>query len=77
MMRTTITLPDELGSAVRREARRRNTSVSEVIRQALAEKLDLAGPGPRTIPFAAVGRSGHRTTARDLEEILAKEWTSR
>jgi hypothetical protein len=24
--------------------------------------------------FAAVGRSGHHTTARDMEELLAREW---
>jgi predicted nucleic acid-binding protein len=29
----------------------------------------------REIPFAALGRSGHRTTARDVEETLAADWS--
>jgi len=28
-----------------------------------------------TSPFAALAKSGHRSTARDIEEILASEWT--
>ena len=73
MKRTTVTLPDELASALAREARRRNVSVSELTREALARHLELDG-GPRQLPFAALGRSGHRNTARDMEELLAQEW---
>jgi Arc/MetJ-type ribon-helix-helix transcriptional regulator len=75
MKRTTITLPDELAGALEREAHRRRLSVSEVTREALTAHLGLSTDGPRRIPFAALGASGHRTTARDLEEILATEWT--
>jgi Arc/MetJ-type ribon-helix-helix transcriptional regulator len=75
MKRTTITLSDELATAVSREARRRHVSVSEVTREALAAHLGLSGDEPRRLPFAALGSSGHRTTARDFEEILADEWT--
>lgn len=75
MKRTTITIPDELAGALEREARRRHLSVSQVTREALAAHLGLAGEEPRTLPFAALGASGHHTTARDLEEILAAEWT--
>ena len=74
MKRTTITLPEELATAVSREARRRHVSVSEVTREALAAHLGLSGDEPRQLPFAALGASGHRTTARDFEEILAAEW---
>jgi Arc/MetJ-type ribon-helix-helix transcriptional regulator len=74
MKRTTITLPEELAGALEREARRRRVSVSQVTREALAAQLGLAGE-PRSLPFAALGASGHRTTARDLEDILAAEWT--
>ena len=33
------------------------------------------GEGRRKLPFTALGRSGHRNTARDFEEILAQEWS--
>jgi hypothetical protein len=36
--------------------------------------LGLAADEPRAVPFAGIGRSGHRTTARDMEELLAHEW---
>ena len=74
MKRTTISLPDELASAVQREAHRRATTVSEVVRRALVAQLGLESDQPRQIPFAGLGSSGHRHTARDLEEILAREW---
>jgi hypothetical protein len=74
MKRTTITLPEELAGALEREARRRRVSVSQVTREALAAQLGLAGEA-RSLPFAALGASGHRSTARDLEDILAAEWT--
>jgi predicted transcriptional regulator len=76
MKRTTITLSDELASAVAREARRRSQSVSEVTREALTEHLGLGGEGARKLPFAALGESGHRTTARDIEDILESDWQS-
>jgi hypothetical protein len=75
MKRTTVTLPDELAGALEREARRRHVSVSQVTREALAVHLGLGGEEPRRLPFAALGASGHRRTARELEEILAAEWT--
>jgi len=76
MKRTTISLPDELATAIEREARRRRLSVSEIARRALASYFGLAGGERRRIPFAALGHSGERHTARDLEEILADEWNS-
>jgi Arc/MetJ-type ribon-helix-helix transcriptional regulator len=74
MKRTTVTLPDELAGALEREARRRRVSVSQVTREALTAHFGLAGEKPRALPVATLGASGHRTTARDLEEILAAEW---
>jgi len=75
MKRTTITLPDDLAGALEREAHRRRRSVSQVAREAIAAHLYLDADEPRELPFAALGASGHRTTARDIEEILAAEWT--
>ena len=74
MRRTTVSLPDDLDVALSREARRRNLSASEITRDALAAHLGLAAVKPRDVPFAAVGRSGHNSTARDMEELLARKW---
>ncbi len=74
MHRITISLPDELASVVADQAERDGTSVSEVVRRAvvLAYASDDQTPA---LPFAALGRSGQTTTARDAEAILAREWT--
>jgi hypothetical protein len=76
MKRTTISLSDDLALAVEREARRRSTSVSEVTREALAAHLGLAG-SVRPLPFANLGHSGTRHTARRLDQLIAKEWRRR
>lgn len=74
MMRTTVTLPDELATLLAREARRHDTSVSEIVRRAVASFLGTASGERRELPFAALGRSGRRHTARDAEKILTAEW---
>jgi DNA-binding IclR family transcriptional regulator len=74
MKRTTISLPDELAAALEREARRRRVAVSQVAREAIEARLGRAVSDRRRVPFAALGRSGHRTTARDIEDILQAEW---
>jgi Arc/MetJ-type ribon-helix-helix transcriptional regulator len=72
MKRITVSLPDDLASIVQRDARRRHTSVSEVMREAITShfKLDQR----RQLPWANLGRSGHTDTAARAEEILAAEW---
>jgi predicted transcriptional regulator len=75
MRRTTISLPDDLADALEREARRRSVSASSIARDALARYLNVGTAADRRVlAFAAVGRSGHRNTARDMEELLAAEW---
>ena len=75
MRRTTISLPDELADALEREARRRALPASAIARDALSDYLGIGRAGEqRELPFAALGRSGHRTTARDMEELLEREW---
>jgi Arc/MetJ-type ribon-helix-helix transcriptional regulator len=74
MKRTTVSLPDDLAAALAREGRRRGVSASAVTRDALAKHLGMVADEPRDVSFAGVGRSGHRTTARDMEELLAQEW---
>lgn len=74
MKRTTLSLPDDLAQALAREARRRSTSASAIARDALARHLHLVPGEARPLPFAALGHSGHRTTGRDMEQLLAREW---
>lgn len=74
MQRITISLPDEVAAALGREARRRRLPVSQVAREALDAHLGRSGVRP--LPFAALGRSGHRTTAREAESLLS-EWDAR
>lgn len=74
MKRTTISLPDDMAQALDREARRQGTSVSAVAREALAERLRLRAGQVRDLPFAALGHSGTRDTARRADEILDEEW---
>jgi hypothetical protein len=74
MRRTTVSLPDHIAGALAREARRRNRSVSAITRDALTAYLGLGADRPRELPFAAVGRSGHGATARNMEELIEREW---
>lgn len=74
MRRTTVSLPEEVWARAEREARRRSTSVSEIVREALRDYLGLNAKDRRTLPFVALGKSGHKHTARDVERILAEEW---
>jgi predicted transcriptional regulator len=75
MRRTTISLTDDLADALEREARRRSLPASAIARDALSEYLGIGRAGERReLPFVAVGRSGQNTTARDMEELLEREW---
>jgi hypothetical protein len=74
MKRTTLSLPNDMADALTREAHRRRTSASAIARDALAGHLRLAPTEARPLPFAAVGHSGRRSTARDMEDLLAREW---
>jgi len=73
MKRITIAVPDDLARAVTREAKRRDTSTSEVIRVALVAHLGL-GFRRRELPFANLGSSGDPDIAQRMEEILHEEW---
>jgi hypothetical protein len=67
-------MPDDLAQALEREAQRQHSSSSEVARTALAQHLGLLESEPRELAFAELGHSGHRTTARDMEQLLQEEW---
>jgi predicted transcriptional regulator len=78
MRRITVSLPDELADALKREARRRSSSASAIARDALSDYLGLVPAGERReLAFADLGRSGHNTTAHDMEYLLEREWAPR
>ena len=74
MRRTTIGLPEDLADRLEHEARRRNTSVSAIVRVALTAHFGLNLDQPRTLPFAKLGRSGRRHVAARMDDALATEW---
>lgn len=69
-----MSLPDDLAQALKREAQRRHASASEITRTALVQHLGLVQGEPRGLAFANLGRSGHHSTARDMEQLLEQEW---
>jgi predicted transcriptional regulator len=71
MKRTTIKLSEELDARLRHEASRRQTTIAEITREAL--EAHLGAGGRRTLRAAKAGRSGHRDTARRIEEIIRRE----
>ena len=77
MKRTTISLSDEVATALAREARRRGVSASEIAREALADHLGMNGTAkPREIPFAGLFHSGgEENLGANVEEIIKREWT--
>ncbi|TMF54195.1 MAG: ribbon-helix-helix protein, CopG family [Chloroflexi bacterium] len=74
MRRTTILLPDDLAGLLDYERRGRGISTAMVVREALETYLTGASRGRERLPFAGLGRSGRRDTARKAEAILASEW---
>jgi hypothetical protein len=74
MERVTISLPDDVASRLKREARRRRVAVSALVRSVIDGALSPPKSG-RRIAFAAVGGSGRRDTARRVDEILGVEWS--
>ncbi|HZF07322.1 MAG TPA: CopG family transcriptional regulator [Thermoanaerobaculia bacterium] len=75
MKRTAITLPDDLAKLVDSEARRRQTSVSEVVRLYLVQGL-AAGSSeePRRIPWAGMVDDPEMVPAARMEELPAEHW---
>jgi len=78
MKRITISIPDDLAAALERESRQDRKSVSEIAREAIEARVRPLPivDGKRVLPFAGIGRSkGDGNIARDMEELMAKEWT--
>lgn len=75
MKRTTISLPDDLAGLLRDEARRRNTSVSEVARKIISQSLLGSEDKPREIPFAGIIDDPDMVQSDRIEEYLEETWT--
>jgi hypothetical protein len=72
MKRTTVSLPDDLAWCLESEAKRRDVSMSEVVRDLLEKHYGLNGERPDP-PFGPVYHGGGDLASR-LEEILAEEF---
>lgn len=68
-MRTTIYLPDELKAALEARAEADGRTESDIIREALAEKLHGSGKTARQMRFGLFD-SGTSTTSADVDAVL-------
>jgi metal-responsive CopG/Arc/MetJ family transcriptional regulator len=73
MQRTTIVAPDELLKRLRRMAAERGTSMADLIREALEDKVRTDRPRPRSL---GLGASGYSDTARRAgeERAVPRSW---
>jgi predicted transcriptional regulator len=70
MVRTTIYIPDDLKAALQARAEADGRTESDVIREALAEKLRGTGKTAREMRFGLFA-SGTSTTSTDVDDVLA------
>ena len=70
MVRTTIYLPEDLKAALQARAEADGRTESDIIREALAEKLRGTGRTARQMQFGLFD-SGTSNTSTDVDEILA------
>lgn len=70
MVRTTIYLPEDLKAALEARAAADGRTESDIIREALAEKLHSRGKTARHMRFGLFD-SGTSTTSTDVDDILA------
>jgi plasmid stability protein len=73
MERTTIVAPEQLLKRLRRMAAERGTSMADLIREALEEKVRTDRPRPRSL---GLGASGHGDTAQrtSAERPVPRTW---
>jgi hypothetical protein len=79
MKRTTVKIPDELDARLRHEAKRRETTISEITREALEAHLGGGGSVRRPIlmSLAGMGSSGVNDSASNLDRYLAEIYEER
>jgi Ribbon-helix-helix protein, copG family len=69
MERTTITIPDELRTRLRRLAAERGVSMATIVREAIDEKLAGVRPRPRSLGLGSSGvGDGARKSADERPE---------
>ena len=68
MKRTTIQMSDDLHDRLRHEAARRQTTMTELVNEALKAHLGMGRR--RRLIGAKSGRSGYNDTAERIEEII-------
>jgi hypothetical protein len=69
MKRTTVMLPDDVLSRLQHEARRRSTSVAEIVREAVEQHF--AEPEPRKpLSFFAIGDGGPPDASERVDEFV-------
>lgn len=73
MKRTTIVAPERLLKQLRRLAAERGTSMADLIREALEDKVGAERPLPRSL---GLGSSGHADTAQRTgeERPVPRSW---
>jgi hypothetical protein len=74
MKKVTITLPDEFAALMDSEARRRQTSFSEVIRHYLV--LGVSRERLREIPFAGLFHDSGMVRGDSIDESLSRHWAN-
>lgn len=72
MKRTTVSLPDSLARLAAREAERRGTSVSDVVRMSLVHML--RPHDDRKIPWAGIVREPELVFGATMDEALDEDW---
>jgi hypothetical protein len=75
MRRTTILLDDDLADQLDYERRRRNQSTTAIVREALTEYLAGGRAKPKKLGFIGLGRSRGGATGRNIDKVIAREWT--
>lgn len=69
--RTTIMLPDEIDARLRIEARRRGSSIADVVREAVERNLPSV-PKDGELSFFAVGDGSPRDASERVDELVAE-----
>jgi hypothetical protein len=70
MKRTTIRLPDDMDARLRLEARRRDQSIAQVVREAIERELPRHGGG--RLSFFSVGEGSPRNAAEHVDELVGE-----
>jgi hypothetical protein len=69
--RTTIMLPDDVDARLRLEARRRGSSIADVVREAVERQLP-PGPTEGELSFFSLGDGSPRDASERVEELVAE-----